>query len=192
MPKGRVCPSGFKAASLLLVIGLIAGCGEGGMHSTASSALSKPFVVRSSGMTESGQIPDGLRCSENSVWLPLEWLNPPNATSEVVVVIKRVRTSHPNKVQVAEVVHDEWLIAGIGPGTQRLNYGPIPTGAYMLPFSRGSSCPTSGKKTKMIFTVFAMPGLHTRQAYERYGPSASGQLDKIALARASLAAMYVP
>jgi phosphatidylethanolamine-binding protein (PEBP) family uncharacterized protein len=149
-------------AFAVAIIG-ITGCGsvKQGNDGAAISSL----TLSSGAIQSSKLIPSSYRCSPRSVWLPLEWNGVPQGTAELIIVIGVASVTRQPQSTVSRL-RNRWIVGGIYPGENRVTAGVLPRGAWMMPVNPNVSCPKSDSEVGIVFTLYAMPVLHSRQRYE--------------------------
>jgi hypothetical protein len=144
------------------------------------------MMLTSSAVDDEARIGEGFQCSQNSIWLPLEWETPPQSTAELVVVI---RVAHvPGKAGPEA----QWIIAGINPGDGALHFGLPANGIYILPVSSKADCPREGETALILADLYAIPAIHSREDFETADNQDISRFDRIAVATGRLVGIYGP
>jgi phosphatidylethanolamine-binding protein (PEBP) family uncharacterized protein len=145
--------------SVLVLTVVVAGCGS----STPAVDRSPEILFLSPAVNAAKVIPSKYACSENKIWIPLEWGALPPSTQEVVVYVARYGSPErkPNGSVSARLLAQS-LIVGLKPKLHELRTGKLPAGALVGSYGAGGPgsgvCPSSKHTTQdFLFRLYALP-----------------------------------
>lgn len=93
-------------------------------------------------------------CDGRNTWPSLKWSGVPSGTAELALLLVNTRP-------VDGELFFDWALAGIGPATEAIESGALPSGAIVGRSTSGrvgySLCPAHGTSETYFFTLYALP-----------------------------------
>lgn len=171
---------------------LLAACGSSAEPASNDAELTerKVLSVRSSAITSNSKVPSSYTCSEDSIWLPLEWSKVPVGTKKIVLGITVNRITREEGA-VSASLDTEWIVGNLDPDLRRLPAGNLPSGAFITGHNVDKpNCPPRSRESGVVFTVYAIRSGLRLKSFENIALSTFERIESVTLASGLLATVY--
>jgi Raf kinase inhibitor-like YbhB/YbcL family protein len=175
----------LRVAILLVLVPLLAGCGEDAASSPADVDAPETISVTSSAFAEGEPIPQRYTCDGDEVSPPLAWTGVPDDAAAVALVV--------DDPDAPSGTFTHWVVLDVPPATSSSDEGAVPAGGTQAESSAGPAayagpCPPSGTH-HYRFTVIALDE-ETGLAQGATLDDALAAVDEHATARGTLTGTY--
>ena len=175
----------LRVGILLVLMPLLAGCGEDASSSPADLDAPETITVTSPAFAEGEPIPERYTCDGDEVSPPLAWTGVPDGAAALALVV--------DDPDAPSGTFTHWVVLDVPPATSSSAEGAVPAGGTQAESSAGSAtyagpCPPSGTH-HYRFTVIALAeetGLGEGASLD----DALAAVDEHAMARGTLTGTY--